>query len=363
MFFIGLNSGTSVDAIDAAVVKIENNNLSLYHFIEFPFSDDLRHKLLTIDKHTNLYDAGMINIQLGELFANAVNKLLSDSKLKPEDINAIGLHGQTIFHSPKSSPRFTLQIGDANTLVAKTEINVVNDFRGMDMANGGEGAPLAPAFHEFQFNADNKNKVVLNIGGISNISYISEEQKTIGFDTGPGNGLMNAWIKKHLNKEFDENGLWANQGNINKDLLSLFLADDYFKQTPPKSTGREYFNLEWLETKLKLFNKNIETIDVQATLLAFTIQSIANDIEAYCKNIEEVIVCGGGAYNQNLMQQLECLLSCNVTTTDIYNISPNAVEACLFAWLAYCRVENIALDLTTITGASKSSLLGSLYQS
>ena len=361
MFFIGLNSGTSVDAIDAAVVTIQNNTLSLYHFIEFPIPDDLRHNLLEIDQQTNLYDAGLINIQLGDLFANAVNQLLKDCQLTPEDINAIGLHGQTIFHSPNSSPRFTLQIGDANTLVARTGINVVNDFRGMDMANGGEGAPLAPAFHEFQFNADNKNKVVLNIGGISNISYLSNK-KIIGFDTGPGNGLMNAWIKKHLNKEFDENGLWAKQGNVNKELLALLLTDDYFKHMPPKSTGREYFNLEWLETKLKEFKQNLNEADVQATLLALTAQSTANDIETYCQNTEELIVCGGGAYNQSLMKQLEDTLSCNVTTTDEYNISPNAVEACLFAWLAYCRVENIALDLSTITGASKPSLLGSVYQ-
>lgn len=361
MFFIGLNSGTSVDAIDAAVVEIQNNTLSLFNFIEFPIPDHLRHALLTVDQDTNLHDSGILNVQLGELFAEAVNELLVKSQLKANEINAIGLHGQTIFHSPKSSPAFTLQIGDANTVVAKTGISVVNDFRGMDMANGGEGAPLAPAFHEFQFNVDNKTKVILNIGGISNISFLNKEQNTIGFDTGPGNGLMNAWIKKHHDKEFDENGNWASKGKVNDDLLKLFLADDYFKLSPPKSTGREYFNLDWLEKKLKLFKQDISTTDIQTSLLAFTTKSILNDIQTHCTNAQEIIVCGGGAYNLALMQQLKAQTKIPISTTEKYSIPPNSVEACLFAWLAYCRVENIAIDLTHITGTIKPCILGAVY--
>ena len=363
MFYIGLNSGTSIDAIDAAIVDINNDSLTLHTFIEYPIPETLREKLFSVNKQTPLNEIAKLNIQLGKLFSDAVIALLDKANIKPKQVNAIGLHGQTVLHSPTSSPAYTIQLGDANTVVANTSISVVNDFRGMDISLGGEGAPLAPIFHKYQFANNNKTKVILNIGGIANISILNANanKPVIGFDTGPGNGLMNAWIKRHQDKEYDTDGKWAAQGQANEDLLNILMDDKYFQLVPPKSTGREYFNLDWLHQKLIVLNQQLSPEDIQATLLSFTTNSIVRDISFHAKDCEEVIVCGGGAYNSRLMNKLNDSLDCKMVTSDNYSISPDAIEACLFAWLASCRINKTLLDLTTITGSSKPCILGAIY--
>jgi anhydro-N-acetylmuramic acid kinase len=362
--FIGLMSGTSVDGIDAVAVSFdeENNQPKIHATHSHPISEKIKSQIIELNtpSENELHKAMVLDQILGELFAEATLKLLEKAKLKPENIEAIGSHGQTIRHQIKEPPFYTLQIGNANIIAERTGITTVSDFRTRDMVLGGQGAPLVPAFHEAIFKSD-KNRIIINIGGMANLTLLWGNNKpTQGFDTGPGNVLMDMWIKKCLNKDYDENGNWAKTGTSNQPLLTQLLDEHFLKQKPPKSTGRDLFNNSWLNEKLKTVHDSEENI--QATLLAFTYESIAKAIEAWGPRSGEIYVCGGGASNEFLMSELlKRLTNFNIKSAESLGIDPNWVEACAFAWLAKQTLEGKAGNLPSVTGANKSLILGGIY--
>ncbi len=375
-YFIGLMSGTSMDAIDAALVAFHNDKPKLIEALNFPITDSLRNELQALCQpgENEIERLGRADTQLGILFAGSVKHLLKQANIPASKIHAIGSHGQTIRHcpegsDPESNSPFTLQIGDANQIAEHTSITTVADFRRRDMAAGGQGAPLVPAFHAATFRSSEHSRVILNIGGISNITVLPREADSniTGFDTGPGNGLMDAWIQTHQQQNFDENGQWASSGNINKKLLAQLLTDDYFGKAPPKSTGRELFNLSWLEQQLSQMGKNISSVDVQTTLAEFTVISITEAINQHAFNKNgtgtgEVIVCGGGTRNSFLMKRLsEHLKPVEVKTTDDFGLPAEWVEAVAFAWLAKETLANRPGNVPGVTGASHPVVLGGIY--
>lgn len=368
MYYIGLMSGTSMDAVDTALVEFDIK-AKLIHYYEYPIEQSLRHQIRSINEKSSLTDVTKLDHELGHLFAKAVNYLLKETKIPTEQIAAIGSHGQTIFHKPEASSgnSFTssIQIADPNIICAKTGITTVADFRRMDMAFGGQGAPLASAFHQYQFQQEDKSLVILNIGGIANITLLpNDSRKIIGFDTGPGNGLLDDWIQLNKYEEFDKDSAWALTGEENPGLLKDLLSDNYFSIEPPKSSGRDYFNLNWLQDYLDKHNTDIVAEDVQATLLKLTVTSISDAINKVASNYNEVLLCGGGAYNpifSKLIQQ--SLPQLKVTTTGDYGLSPDCIEAVTFAWLAKQRMENKPANLPDVTGANRKVILGGIYSS
>lgn len=362
MYYVGLMSGTSMDAIDAALVEFDNKaKLKLYR--EYPIDNSLRHQIRLINEKSDLGHIADLDHELGHLFAKAVNDLLKEANVSSDQVNAIGSHGQTILHKPNTTHKTSIQIADPNIICAETGITTVADFRRMDMAFGGQGAPLASAFHQYQFQKDNKSLVILNIGGIANITLLpSDNSKVIGFDTGPGNGLLDDWIQLNKDEEYDKDSAWALSGKINNELLEQLLSDNYFSLAAPKSTGREYFNLDWLKKYLSKHNSEIPPEDVQATLLKLTVQTISNAINNIAKEYEEVLLCGGGAYNPAFLKSLQDLLpDMKVSTTEDYGLTPDCIEAVTFAWLAKQRIENKPANIPDVTGAKKKVLLGGVY--
>lgn len=360
--YIGLMSGTSIDGIDAALVDFTDNTTTLIDTLYTPYTQELREKILklTSPDQNEIERMGELDIILANEFANTVNELLKKQSVTHKAIKAIGSHGQTIRHVPHGDFRFTLQIGDPNTIAAKTNITTIADFRRKDMAMGGQGAPLVPAFHQFAF-ADNKiNRIIVNIGGIANITLLKPNTMPLGFDTGPGNVLMDAWIYKHQQKTHDAYGEWGAQGQLSQALLNLFLSDPYFDKKAPKSTGREYFHLDWLMQHLH--DQSIKSVDVQTTLTELTAQSIVNSIRAEVTN-GDILICGGGAHNQFLMQRLQQLASpdFNLTTTEAFGIHPDWVEAMAFAWLARQTLQHQTGNITSVTGAKTETILGGVY--
>ena len=361
MYYIGLMSGTSMDAIDCALVSFENDKTDLIFYSQYPLDNEIKKRVRSVNAKVDVDIVNQLDIQLGHLFAQATNTMLEQAGFEPGKITAIGSHGQTVLHEPEAPQPFSLQIANPNIIANETGILTVADFRNMDIAAGGQGAPLAPAFHEFQFRNTDKNRVVLNIGGIANITILPRDKKidVIGFDTGPGNALMDSWVRKHLNTEMDKDGTWANSGHINNEILDEMLKDQYFAKTPPKSTGIEYFNLQWLDK----FINNFKPEDIQATLLALTVATIAGAIQKYAPETDAVLVCGGGAHNIVIMQALRKQLpGSNVVLTSEYGLDPDCIEAVTFAWLAKRRIENKPGNLPAVTGASKPALLGTLYE-
>ncbi|MEN4053645.1 MULTISPECIES: anhydro-N-acetylmuramic acid kinase [Sulfurimonas] len=356
-YYIGVMSGTSLDGVDVALCGIDTHTCKLIEAYEHPFPKALKKEILhTIANDTSLKQLGELDVKLGELFAEAINALLQNSAISRKEICAIGLHGQTLWHEPISTYPFSMQLGNANVVVAQTDISTVADFRGADIANGGEGAPFAPAFHREIFARDDKNIAVVNIGGMANITYLGKE--FLGWDTGCGNVLMDSFIQKIEKKPYDRDGAFAKSGRLNMDLLQKMLKDSYFAKEPPKSTGREYFNLEWLEKYLKNF-VTVSDADIQRTLLELTASSIANAINRL--QSDELILCGGGAKNSFLVERLKKLCRCEVRKSDDYGMNSDFLEAMLFAWLAYKRLHNEKVPLSSITGAKKDSLLGAIY--
>ncbi len=362
MYYIGLMSGTSMDAIDVALVKF-NNKAILKFYREYPINNSLRHRIRVINEKSELGHIADLDHELGHLFANSVNNLLEEAKIKSEEIIAVGSHGQTILHKPSTKYNTSIQIADPNIICAKTGITTVADFRRMDMAFGGQGAPLASAFHQYQFQNNDKSFVILNIGGIANITLLPANNKVVGFDTGPGNGLLDDWIKLNRDEKFDKNSSWAQSGKINQGLLCSLLNDDYFFLSTPKSTGREYFNLKWLNIHLSKQPLYISPEDIQATLLQLSVISICNTINDVAKDYDEVLVCGGGAYNPVCLRLINDLLpNMKVSTTKDYDLSPDCIEAVTFAWLAKRRLENKTASLPNVTGANRKVLLGGVYR-
>jgi len=355
--YIGVMSGTSMDGIDLVLCEINMLTCKLLHSCEYPLAMGLKEEILeTITGLVTLQKVGRLNVKLGHVFAKAINRFVLEKRINTQNISAIGLHGQTLWHEPNAPFAFSMQLGCPNVVSAKTGMRVVADFRNMDIANGGQGAPFAPAFHAFVFGALGKKTAVVNIGGMANITLLSEELK--GWDTGPGNVLLDMWAQKCQGKPYDKNGEFARSGTANAELLAALLSDGYFQKLPPKSTGREYFNESWFASQLPIFN-TIKEENIQATFLELTARSIANDVKR--NKIEQLIVCGGGAKNGFLMQRVSELCAIEVVSSDVYGINADALEAMAFAWFAYKRVHGEVVNLSSVTGANKNSLLGGIY--
>lgn len=359
-------SGTSADGVDAALVNIKNDTLIVISTRSTPFSPSTREAILEACdlKPLRAEQVPELDSELAHCYAESVTSLLEETKLNASDIVAIGNHGQTVNHAPDATPPFSLQIGNAKLLADLTDINVVSDFRSADMAAGGQGAPLAPIIHNHLLRSSTENRVVVNLGGIANITILPKDlnETVTGFDTGPANGLMDYWINKHLSKNYDQDGAWAANGIVQEKLLMQLLDDDYFKLSPPKSTGREHFNASWLERKLEHYGQ-INPQDVQATLCQLTATSLTNDIKRYAADCSTLIVCGGGSHNKELLSRLQQQLpEATIESSAKHGIDPDFVEAIAFAWLAYRHMNNLSGNLPSVTGASKETVLGKLTQ-
>jgi anhydro-N-acetylmuramic acid kinase len=368
--YLGLMSGTSADGIDAALVAFSQALPQVVATHYLPYTPELKEKIIALFQpgDNEIHRLGELDIELGREFARAVNMLLKQESISAQTINAIGSHGQTIRHAPHHPQRFTLQIADPNTIAAETGITTVADFRRKDMAYHGQGAPLVPAFHQQIFASEKTQRAIVNIGGIANVTLLPRNiaDPIIGFDTGPGNTLMDAWIYLHQQKSHDENGAWAATGKIHAELLNLLLSDDFFQLLPPKSTGREYFNLSWLNNYLQTLqhtlNETISARDVQATLTELTARSIVDTIRQHLAS-GEILICGGGAHNAYLMSRLQILAQTQFTvdSTQKYGFDPNWIEALAFAWLARQTMKRLPGNLPSVTGAKSAAVLGGIY--
>jgi anhydro-N-acetylmuramic acid kinase len=355
--FIGLMSGTSVDGIDAALVDFSNSQPQLIATYYQAFDPIMRNNILALchPGDNEIKRLADLDVLLGKTFATTANTLLKNHNIPSKHIRAIGSHGQTVRHYPEQ--QFTLQIGDPNIIAAETGITTIADFRRRDIAHGGQGAPLVPAFHQFTLATEKHDRVIVNIGGIANITLLPAHSKNIiAFDTGPGNILLDAWARKYLQQPYDEKGTWASQGKINSFLLETLLSDPYFKLSGPKSTGHEYFNLDWLNHYL---SNNLPPEDIQATLTALTAHSIVNAINQYLPD-SEILICGGGVHNDFLTQQLIQLKS-STYSTQKYQIDPDWMEAMAFAWLAKQTLDGKTGNIPTVTGAKRAVILGGIY--
>ncbi|WP_394203569.1 anhydro-N-acetylmuramic acid kinase [Marinagarivorans algicola] len=361
--YIGIMSGTSVDGIDAVVLQITDSQFSVLASLSHAFTPTIKQKILELfePSYNEIDRLGELDKQLGLLYAQCVNQLLVKAKLKAADITAIGCHGQTLRHRPNNPHPFTLQIGDASVLANTTHIDVVSDFRKADIALGGQGAPLTPAFHHAAFHANGHERFIINIGGIANITHLSSQHAITGWDTGPGNGLMDYWINKHRQKPYDHAGQWASSGQVNRPLLDQLLGHPYFEKQPPKSTGKEEFTHSSLERLAHSHYPSIKPVDVQATLLELTARTIATDINHVSRSPSaEAFVCGGGAFNIQLINRLKQLSRPTVYTIDTLGFNPMHIEAAAFAWLAHQFTRRQTGNLPSVTGASKPAILGAL---
>jgi anhydro-N-acetylmuramic acid kinase len=390
-YYIGLMSGTSVDSIDGVLVSFDtpltrrsastspasgrgekpSNFITLEETYSIPIPQALREQLLQISTSStlSLEQLGLLDNQLGNLFAECALQIINKTKILKTQILAIGSHGQNIYHNPQIA--FTLQIANPNIIAKKTGLPVIHDFRRGDMALGGQGAPLAPLFHHAMFYAANKNRVILNLGGIANITVLqpSLAYPLCGFDTGPANSLIDALCVKYFHQPYDKNGLISSTGKIQEKLLTHLLQDTYFHKPPPKSTGKEYFNLNWLKSHL---DQNYSPEDLLATLTELSAKTICEQInliknQHFDENFEtEVVCCGGGVYNSYLLSRLQSNLNHFDSNTALFNteslgLDPKWVEASLFAWLAKMRWEEKSLDLQSTTGSSRPVMLGAIY--
>lgn len=363
--FIGLMSGTSMDAADATLVNFSAGKSKLIATHRTPLTAELRAALLTlcVPGPNEIERMAELDARLGELFAETVLALLKKSGVKATAVQAIGSHGQTIRHQPTGPYPFSLQIGNPALIAQRTGITTVADFRRADIAAGGQGAPLVPAFHNAVFRSSEHDRVVVNIGGIANITVLPKDAKqpVTGFDTGPGNVLLDVWAERHLGKRMDEDGRFAATGKMHEGLLAGLSSDSYFALAPPKSTGREHFNIAWLDAVLQEY-ADISAQDAQATLCELTAASIAVAIQKHAPTSKEILICGGGAHNVHLMQRLRARLSqCSVESIEKYDISPDWVEAMAFAWLAKQTLEGKPGNLPSVTGAKRGVVLGGVY--
>lgn len=363
--YVGLISGTSVDAIDAVLVDFATGRARLVAASAVPYPTPLRHALLDLaqgDGLTTLDRLGELDAQVAMCFAEAANRVIIEAGVDRPAIAAIGSHGQTIWHRPGAAYPFTLQIGDPTRIAEATGCTVVADFRRRDMAAGGQGAPLMPAFHAAMIAAGNEPRAVLNLGGIANLTLLPAGRGTPvrGFDTGPASCLLDAWALRHRGEPFDRDGLFATQGRCNAGLLEALLAEPYFSLPAPKSTGREVFNLGWLERQLA--GRSIGCADVQATLLELTARTVAAALKREMPDAARVFACGGGVHNPALMAALaRALAPTSLVTTGALGIDPDYVEAMGFAWLARETITGRPGNLPAVTGAAGPRILGAIY--
>jgi anhydro-N-acetylmuramic acid kinase len=364
--YIGLMSGTSLDGVDGVLAEFsEDDSIRTIATAYFPFPSALREDLLQLQapSENEIHREALAANGLVQVYGECVSTLLSKASISPSAVRAIGAHGQTIRHRPECG--YTRQLNNPALLAELAGIDVVADFRSRDIAAGGQGAPLVPAFHQAVFGDAKEVRVVANIGGIGNISVLNRGESIIGFDTGPGNVLMDAWISRHLGKAYDADGAWASSGTEIPDLLAAMMAEPYISLPPPKSTGRDLFHAEWLDNKLAGY-ASARPEDIQATLAAFTAETIAEDVARHAPDAISLYICGGGAYNTHLMGRLQQALvrrghPAKVKSTGALGISPNHVEALAFAWLAYRHVLGKAGNLPSVTGARGERILGALY--
>lgn len=358
---IGLMSGTSLDGVDAVLVEFQAGRIECLAAHHVPFDEPIRAEALALHQagDDELRRAALLANRLAHMYAKAVNALQAELKTGHggAPIDAIGCHGQTIRHAPAQG--YTLQLDNPALLAELTGIDVVADFRSRDIAAGGQGAPLVPAFHDAMFRAPAVHRVILNIGGIANVTDLAPGRPTTGFDCGPGNMLLDAWAQRHLDRPFDEDGRWARQGRVLPGLLDRLLGHPFLASPPPRSCGREEFNLGWLGTQLQ---SDEAPVDVQATLTAFTARAVADAVGRWCGRPQELFVCGGGARNGALRDALrECLPACRIDTTAALGLDPAHVEAAAFAWLAWRTVHRQPGNLPAVTGARGPRILGAIY--
>ena len=364
--YIGLMSGTSIDCVDAIAVTFSDGKIHILGSHSEAISTQLKLDILRLclpGTDSIALCAETDNV-LGELFSQASLTLMAQLNISPDQVVAIGSHGQTIRHQPPNKVKgFSVQIGNPSLIAARTKCAVVADFRRADMALGGQGAPLVPAFHQRFFHEQNSCRVIINIGGIANLTILDGGDQCNGFDTGPGNMLLDAWCFKHKAKNYDDKGAWGATGDVSKPLLNQLKKHPFFSMQAPKSTGREDFNLRWLEQEIENFDLKPE--DIQATLIALTAETITAAIAALNQSIDDIFICGGGVFNIELINRLNrSLYACNqpaVKSTLDIGLDPKWVEACAFAWLAKRRVENKTGNLPAVTGASDTAVLGGLY--
>lgn len=362
--YLGLMSGTSMDGVDAALVDFGESLPRLLAFHLEPIPQTLRDEMLTLCQEPvcSLDQIGKLDVEVAYLFAQAASSLLTKAGISPEEVIAIGSHGQTLRHRPTQQPPYTWQIGDPNIIAEQTGLTTVADFRRRDIAAGGEGAPLVPAFHAAYLRSSEETRAVVNIGGIANLTLLPKEadNPVIGFDSGPGNALLDSWIQQHLGVSQDQQGVWAKGGTIHDGLLDQCLSDPYFAMPPPKSTGREYFHIPWLRKQLETYATPLDPQSVQATMTALTAITIAQAVNPY--HPARVLITGGGVHNDYLMSLLaQHLTPAQVQPVDDYGIHADWMEAMAFAWLAKETLAHRPGNLPGVTGSRHPCLLGGIY--
>ena len=367
--YVGLMSGTSMDGVDVAVVNFFQGKINFIHTETFEYPASIRSRLNKVTSNKTrhaLADIGQLDADIGEFFGQCANKGIEQGNIQARDVIAIGSHGQTIWHSPLGSAPYSWQIGNPSIITARTLITTVSDFRNLDMAFGGQGAPLVSAFHLTFLSSSERNRIILNIGGIANISILDKNSSVaIGYDTGPGNCLMDQWHQLNTGEKYDKEGKSARSGKILPEILKHLLKEDFFRKKSPKSTGRETFNLEYINNAIDAIGhkKKLSPEDIQATLLELTVVSITRSIRSLeCHNINEIYLCGGGSANIFLIEQLKKSLNgYSVESTAHLGIDPHHVESSAFAWFAQQRISGQPVPLST-GGERKRLVLGALYQ-
>lgn len=357
--FVGLMSGTSLDGADAALVDFSSGTPRTLAFATVAFDPSLRSEILALSApgSDSLELSGRVSLELARLYAHAVEDVIAKSAVDRASIAAIGCHGQTVRHRPDLG--FTIQLNDPARLAELTGIDVVADFRRRNMAAGGQGAPLVPAFHEAVFRHPARSRAIVNIGGISNVTWLAAGRPVLGFDCGPGNVLLDGWAHRHMGARYDEDGNWAARGRTDAKLLDILLREPYLDRAPPKSTGRELFALRWLDERLP---RGLDPVDVQSTLADFTARAIVAAVDRFCVPTDEIYLAGGGARNPVLVSRIAAIASGRpVTLTDALGVPTSHVESMAFAWLAMKCVRKEPVDLVSSTGARGPRILGAVY--
>ena len=363
--FIGLMSGTSVDAIDSVLMDLSGPASRVITRSSQALHKELKKEIhRVILKRAWPQDVEEVDREFARACSASVHRLLQEASIQADRITAIGSHGQTVFHDPSGTPAVSVQIGSPGQIARTTGIQTVGEFRQADIDAGGQGAPLACAYHEALFRTREEDRTVVNLGGIANITCLPADPASdiTGFDTGPANTLSDAWARKHLERDFDDDGKWAQAGTIDQDLLHRMLEDPYFKRQPPKSTGREMFNLSWLRQKLDQYGKPVRNVDIQSTLVELTARSVARAVESHAPRTSRVLLCGGGCFNAYLVSRIrKAMRDVPVACTGAYGVPEKWMEAMAFAWLAKQHLEGIPGNIPSVTGAKRKVVLGKLY--